>query len=109
MFSSSFFFMILSPKKITYIFTFLPRREQLFPVSLQVTPNLFSQTRARAMQRHAHDQRGGPHHCPNLAIVEAFEITKRKHLGRGRSKLRYGLANQRAQLAIFIMCLGIMC
>jgi len=70
-------------------------------VSLQITPNLFSQTRAGAMQRHADDQRRRAHHRPNLAVVEPFEITQRKHLGCGRSKLRYGLANQRTQLAIF--------
>src|SRR6059036_3428915 len=108
MFSSSFFFMISLPKRLRMTF-FPPLRELcgLSPMSLQITPNLFSQTRARAMERHAHNQRGGPHHCPNLAIVEAFEITKRKHLGRGRPKFRYGLTNQRAQLTIFVICLGI--
>jgi hypothetical protein len=56
--------------------------------------NLFPQSRARSMERDAHDQRRRIHHLRNLAIAVPFEVTQREHLTRRVTELGDCFANQ---------------
>src|SRR5438132_317497 len=87
MWLSSLFF-ITSPKMIpnddSLLCAFAPLRELRMP--LQISANLFAQTRARPMQRHTHHQRRCVHDVCDFAVAEALKVTQGKHLCRGRSQ-----------------------
>ena len=76
----------LSPKMMSEPPALVGGHNELLPMFLQITADLFSQTRARTVQRDAYDEGRRIHQLGYLAIVEPFKVAQRKYLSSRRAE-----------------------